>query len=890
VRRLIEFDRITVNLIDPETDTYSSAYVAGKTVKGWTKGIPEPITGKGVEAVSRTRSGIIVQGEGTEEFLKKYPRTQIGLECGLNSLLSVPVFWQGEVIGALALRAMAENAFSTGDMQVAERIAAQIAGSLANSALHATQKTYAREQATLAEISRVIDSSVRISEVYPRFASAVRKLIPFDRIAISTVDEDNGTAMARYVWGIDFPGSGFKVHRPMKGTATAAVTQARAGMIISPDDIMSELERFGYLKAGLEAGLNSTLAVPMMSRGRVVGSLMLRSVEVDAYSIRDLILAERVAMQISGAVRNVHLNEQLERSLLEQAQLAELGRGTIQARDLTSVFDQLIKVLKSCFEFDRIELGIHDPDRSSLHFDYVRGLPVAGMDEGYVLQRPSGSQLHVTWTDLMAAHCGSGFRDGLDGPVQIRAIQAAGLQSWLQFPLKSRDRVIGVISLRSKRQDAFVSSDLHFLERVAAQISPAIDNVRYYLQAQEDAQQRIAIEKIIRAIGQPGTRPELLASFRTQIADSIPADCVTVSATAPEFDEVASEFNSLRSGSDQIQPLIELANRNIATTIVESGNSLAIDCGLIDEHHIEMIPELADCLELAGFRASLSVPLLVAGVTVGVLHFHWRESGACSPGYRTLAEQAGILLINALGPFTASDAPVKTGFASPSNNQNLTSQIPTSVILIDSQGMCRQVIRAVVQSEEISIAAESYSLDDAMQLMQSTGVRLLLWEIHADEDVEMEVVSSILEAYPDAGVVIIDNGCGAGIIGEVMRFGVRGLLRKDTPPVRLVEALQAIARGETVFDPRILKSFFERFPVYHTGKSTDYSATMKLLGERDLAILQAVANGQSNAEIAAALSFAVGTIKNRLARIYKVLGVSDRAGAMAFAIRTGIVA
>ena len=102
--------------------------------------------------------------------------------------------------------------------------------------------------------------------------------------------------------------------------------------------------------------------------------------------------------------------------------------------------------------------------------------------------------------------------------------------------------------------------------------------------------------------------------------------------------------------------------------------------------------------------------------------------------------------------------------------------------------------------------------------------------------------------------------------------------------------MREIAAGGSVFDPRVLKSYFERFPVYHTGNNGDATAALQQLGERDLAILQAVANGQSNAEIAAALSFAVGTIKNRLARIYKVLGVSDRAGAMAFVIRAGIVA
>ncbi|MDA1297365.1 MAG: GAF domain-containing protein [Chloroflexi bacterium] len=898
VRRLIAFDRITINLIDQETDTYSSAYITGMPVEGWKQGVPGPITGKGVEAVTRTRAGIIVQGDKTAEFLKRYPRTLIGQECGLHSLLSVPVFWQGDVIGVLALRAMAQDAYSNRDLQVAERIAAQIAGSLANSALHASQKAYAREQSTLAEISRVIASSARLNEIFPRFADAVRKLIPFDRISINTVDEDKGTTVARYVWGVDYPGSGVVANRPLKGSATGAVTEARTGMIISADSILARPDRFAYLKTGLEAGLNSTIAVPVMYRGRVVGSLMLRSLQADAYSLKELTFAERVAAQISGAVRNIYLNEQLERAALEHSLLAELGRGTIQARDLTTVFDQLHSALTRCFEFDRIEVGIHDADRSSLRFDYVRGLPVLTMSEGYELQRPANEASNVTWADILATHNGKSSRDGVDGLEGACAIRSAGLQSWLHVPLKSRDRVIGVISLRSKRENAYTSTDLHLLERVAAQISPAVDNVRFYCQAQQDAQQRTVLEEMIRAFGQVRNRNELLANFKSQIRDSIPADCVTVSSSSPAFDQLADEFNLSLHGDDRMRPELAALNGALTESVVQSRCSVTVDCEFSEQGRAETQPELADSLARAGFRSSLSVPLLSAGVTVAVLHFHSVEICAYSQRYRMLAEQAGMLLMNALAPLHLPVTGPATGNESHGSrsalhgdvNRHGHTPIVLPVVLIDSQGMCRQMMRTALHPAGISIAAESYSPADSVKLMRSSGGRILLWEIHEEDAVDFTVVSSLLEIYPDAGVVLVDNGCGPGVLSDAMRSGVRGFLLKDTPPARMSEVLREIAAGGSVFDPRVLKSYFERFPVYHTGNNGDATAALQQLGERDLAILQAVANGQSNAEIAAALSFAVGTIKNRLARIYKVLGVSDRAGAMAFVIRAGIVA
>src|SRR3546814_9386551 len=112
----------------------------------------------------------------------------------------------------------------------------------------------------------------------------------------------------------------------------------------------------------------------------------------NAYSLRDINLAERVAVQISGAVWNARLNEQLEQSVQEHAMLADLGRGTIQARDLTTVFEQLRTTLTHRLDFDRIVAGIHDPEHSTMNYEFVRGVHIEGMSEGSVLQRPANPE------------------------------------------------------------------------------------------------------------------------------------------------------------------------------------------------------------------------------------------------------------------------------------------------------------------------------------------------------------------------------------------------------------------------------------------------------------------------------------------------------------------
>jgi DNA-binding NarL/FixJ family response regulator len=127
------------------------------------------------------------------------------------------------------------------------------------------------------------------------------------------------------------------------------------------------------------------------------------------------------------------------------------------------------------------------------------------------------------------------------------------------------------------------------------------------------------------------------------------------------------------------------------------------------------------------------------------------------------------------------------------------------------------------------------------------------------------------------------------LLGEAMRAGVVGYLERDSSSESLKTALVNVIDTGVSIDRGVLDKYFNDSSTSSFRWGEEYSAILEQLNDRDIEILQAVANGRSNAEIATELSFAVGTIKNRLARIYKILGVADRAGAMAFAIRTGAV-
>ncbi len=172
----------------------------------------------------------------------------------------------------------------------------------------------AQEEALMAEIGRVISSTLNIDEVYERFGAEVRKLIPFERIMVALNNLPEGTATVTYASGLDFTGRRIGDVYPLAHSASGEVLRTRRGVIIQPDRVEELEDQFFGLISTFQAGLRSMMTVPLISRGEVIGSLHLRTKKAKAYTEQDLGLAERIAAQIAGAVANARLFNEHERA------------------------------------------------------------------------------------------------------------------------------------------------------------------------------------------------------------------------------------------------------------------------------------------------------------------------------------------------------------------------------------------------------------------------------------------------------------------------------------------------------------------------------------------------------------------------------------------------
>ena len=172
----------------------------------------------------------------------------------------------------------------------------------------------AQENAAMAEIGRIISSTFNIDEIYESFSREAEKLISFDRIVINIINTEEGTVRNFYIAGEEVPDRNSEEIYPLEGSGNAEMVRTGSTFLVQTEDFHEYKDRFPMLWSTYQAGFRSIMNVPLFSKGKIIGGLLLRSRKLYAYTERDVRLAEKIASQIAGAVANAELFTQLRRT------------------------------------------------------------------------------------------------------------------------------------------------------------------------------------------------------------------------------------------------------------------------------------------------------------------------------------------------------------------------------------------------------------------------------------------------------------------------------------------------------------------------------------------------------------------------------------------------
>jgi DNA-binding NarL/FixJ family response regulator len=220
------------------------------------------------------------------------------------------------------------------------------------------------------------------------------------------------------------------------------------------------------------------------------------------------------------------------------------------------------------------------------------------------------------------------------------------------------------------------------------------------------------------------------------------------------------------------------------------------------------------------------------------------------------------------------------------------------VLLVDDQTLIRQGIRLLLEIEaDIQVVGQAANGREALQQVENLHPDVVLMDVRMPEMDGVTATRMLSDRFPEVKVIILTTFEDDETVFEGLKAGAGGYLLKDISSEEMAQAVRKVAAGEALIEPRLTRKVLAEFS--RLASATDRQAPARPaavsealpvpLTERELDVLQALARGLSNREIAGQLVITEGTVKNHVSNLIEKMGVRDRMQAVLKGQELGLI-
>jgi DNA-binding NarL/FixJ family response regulator len=223
------------------------------------------------------------------------------------------------------------------------------------------------------------------------------------------------------------------------------------------------------------------------------------------------------------------------------------------------------------------------------------------------------------------------------------------------------------------------------------------------------------------------------------------------------------------------------------------------------------------------------------------------------------------------------------------------------LLIVDDHPLFRQGVRAALSIyDDVNVVAEAPSGEDALQWMRGAPPNqepnAVLVDLNLPGMSGLELTRQLRHSYPGTGVVMLSIYESDDQAFNALRAGAAAYRSKDINPKDLADVLRRVARGEYVIndvvldEPKVASRVLSQFRNLPQDVASVPDADFPLftpLSDREIEVLERIAGGGSNREIAEALGISTQTVKNHISSILRKLSLNDRTQAVLYALRRG---
>jgi DNA-binding NarL/FixJ family response regulator len=213
---------------------------------------------------------------------------------------------------------------------------------------------------------------------------------------------------------------------------------------------------------------------------------------------------------------------------------------------------------------------------------------------------------------------------------------------------------------------------------------------------------------------------------------------------------------------------------------------------------------------------------------------------------------------------------------------------PVRLVLVDDHEMVIEGLKAMLAafSDRVKVVGQAVGAERALSVIDELDPDIVLCDVRMQGSSGLDLCLELREKDPTRKVVMLSVYDDEQYLFQALRVGASGYLLKSISSDELVRQLEFVHGGETAIDPGMAARAVDT--AARLSRDEFWPGARQGLTQRESEILSFVVNGLSNRAIAAKLVIGDETVKSHLSSIYRKLGVSDRTGAVATALREGI--
>ncbi len=595
----------------------------------------------------------------------------ICVKKGARAALSVPVLYEGRVVGVINLRSTDPGVYSEEDLQFAQTLATQVSLAVGNARRYeelVQQRELVSQRATqlreILDIGNTLRADRQLPDILSQIAYGVVGSVGFGVVLFDLASEDSPTMLER-VSSAGIPLEDFQQMQQALLSLESYRRLFREEFQISRSYFVPEEAGLTlgdgkpYLFPGLdleqefgpnEWHLQDLLLVPLYSSaGEMLGVMSVDNPFDRQRPTRRLVEAlEIFANQAAIAVENARLFRERERRISELNVLNRISQATTSTLDLDAILLSIYERLQEArvLDVECFYIGIYSAERDNLRF-----YPI--VDRG-MLYRASVSRVEGMggWVvrnrrPLLVADVQSAVERGLFEYVTLAGWEGEQPRSFLGVPMLVGEEIVGVIVAQSYTKGAYGGRDEQFLLTVANQVAVAIQNARLFREREQRLAELAILNEVGRALSSALELSELLDTVHQQVGRIFDTTNFYIATYEQETDEWTTVFH-MEHGERQ-EPIRRKVGAGLTGHIIRSREPILLrnaeeNLAFHEREGVQMIGEVA--------KSWLGVPLIAADKVVGVMGIQsYAEENLYTEQdlalFSTVAAQAAIAVDNA---------------------------------------------------------------------------------------------------------------------------------------------------------------------------------------------------------------------------------------------------